>query len=110
MAGVGGHEQYRSLAINGGQDARGQSASCEGEGTGRDRPAQQRAARRLGVHRQQWRVVRWPARACKERATARAGSRQHRREKKEEASAEKRKEKESRKKLEERNKMDLNKI
>jgi hypothetical protein len=39
---------------------------------------------RARVHGQQrgqrW-VVRWPARACKERATARTGSRQHRGEK-----------------------------
>jgi hypothetical protein len=47
---------------------------------------------RARVHSQQRgqrRVVRWPARAHKERATARAGSRQHGEKKKEEASAKK---------------------
>jgi hypothetical protein len=32
-----GHGQYRNLAINGGRDARGQGAGCEGKGTGRRR-------------------------------------------------------------------------
>jgi hypothetical protein len=50
----------------------------------------------------------WPARACKERATARAGSRQHRGEK--ERGSQRWKKKNLGKKLEERNKMDLNKI
>jgi hypothetical protein len=62
------------------------------------------------VHSQQRgqrRVMRWPARARKERATARAGSKQHMGEK--EMGSQRRK-KESGKKLEERNKMDLNKI
>jgi hypothetical protein len=52
--------------------------------------------------------VRWPARARKERATARAGSRQHRGEK--ESGSQCQKKKSLGKKLEERNKMDLNKI
>jgi hypothetical protein len=36
MAGMGGSRavQESHLAINGGRDARGQGASCEGEGTG----------------------------------------------------------------------------
>jgi hypothetical protein len=37
MAGMGGSQQYRNLAINGGRDARGQGASCDGEGMGRRR-------------------------------------------------------------------------
>jgi hypothetical protein len=49
----------------------------------------------------------WPARACKVRATAQAGSRQHRGEKERGSQRQK---KESGKKLEERNKIDLNKI
>jgi hypothetical protein len=67
---------------------------------------------RARVHSQQRgqrRVVRWLARACKERAIARAGSRQHRGEK-ERGSQRWKKKKSLGKKLEERNKMDLNKI
>jgi hypothetical protein len=110
----GRHGQYRRLAINGGRDARRQSACCEGEVTGRrqagaaaghtpawraravgtqrhsewQRPRRPwrdaggvMRARVHGQQRGQRRVVRWPARALKERATARAGSRQHRGEK-----------------------------
>jgi hypothetical protein len=67
---------------------------------------------RARVHshqRGQRQVVRWPARVRKERATARAGSRQHRGEK-ERGSQRREKKKSLGKKLEERNKMDLNKI
>jgi hypothetical protein len=52
--------------------------------------------------------VRWPARARKERATARADSRHHRGEK--ERGSQRKEKKSLGKKLEERNKMDLNKI
>jgi hypothetical protein len=51
--------------------------------------------------------MRWLARACKDQATARAGSRQHRGEKER---GSQRKKEESGKKVKERNKMDLNKI
>jgi hypothetical protein len=64
----------------------------------------------MRVHSQQrgqQRVVRWPARAGKERATARAGSRQHRGEKERGSQCKK---KSLGKKLEETNKIDLNKI
>jgi hypothetical protein len=37
MAGMGGSQAVQNLAINGGRDARGQGASCEGEGMGRRR-------------------------------------------------------------------------
>jgi hypothetical protein len=60
-----------------------------------------------GQQRGQLRIVRWPTHAHKERAIARAGSRQHRGEKER---GSQRKKKSLGKKLEERNKMDLNKI
>jgi hypothetical protein len=65
---------------------------------------------RARVHSQQRgqrRVMRWPARARKVRAIARAGNRQHRGEKERGSQRQK---KSLGKKLEERNKMDLNKI
>jgi hypothetical protein len=87
MAARGDHGQYRSLAINGDRGARGQGASCEGEGTGQRR-AGAAAGRTLawcdvgGVMRA--RVdgqQRGNGGSCAEWATARAGSRQHRGEK-----------------------------
>jgi hypothetical protein len=104
MAGVGGHGQYMSLTINGGRDARGPSTSCEGEGTGQDRPAQQRPHAGLACTGSSG----GPCAGSRVRARSELQLEQAAQGRKERGSQ--RRKKSLGKKLEERNKMDLNKI
>jgi hypothetical protein len=53
MAGMGGSRAVRNLAINGGGMLGDKAQAARVSGRDGDRPAQQRVARRLGVHGQQ---------------------------------------------------------